>query len=95
MKLIGITQRIEKIEGYHEVREQLDVKWGELLLECGYTPIMLSSTVDIEVLLERVPLHGIILTGGNDLSSLSHKDIDKRRDSFEKRILESEEDIER
>ncbi len=45
MKLIGITQRIEEIKGYNEVREQLDIKWGELLLSSGYMPIVLTSNI--------------------------------------------------
>ena len=89
MKLIGITQRIEAVEGYNEIREQLDVKWGELLIECGYMPIVLTKNIDIEVLLEHITLQGIILTGGNDLSSLSNRCIDKTRDLFEKSIIEA------
>lgn len=87
MKLIGITQRLEIIKEYNEVREQLDVKWGELLLSSGYMPVVLTSNIEIEDLLSNMSLHGIILTGGNDLSSKSGIMIDKRRDLFEKNIL--------
>lgn len=88
MKLIGITQRIECVEGYNEIREQLDMKWGELLIECGYMPITLTKSIDVEIFLDHVPLQGFILTGGNDLFSLSNQYINKTRDLFEKKIIE-------
>ncbi len=88
MKLVGITQRIDVIESYGEIREALDIKWHELLIQSGFTPLILSATVSPELYFEKFSLSGILLTGGNDLASVNDTKENKMRDSFEKGLID-------
>ena len=68
MKLIGITPRVEVIKAYKERRDALDQRWFELLYQCGYLTIVLPTTPKLLAnYLTNIPLHGIILSGGNSL----------------------------
>lgn len=70
MKMIGISQRVTVVEKYNERRDNLDQKWSEFLFDCGYLPLMLpNNQVVVEGLFKENSINGIILTGGNDLSS--------------------------
>ena len=73
MKRIGITQRIDFIKEYGEIRNTLDIKWGELLESIDLLAIPLSININFS-LIDELNLNGIILTGGNDLSSQSKND---------------------
>ncbi len=88
MKLIGITQRIDVIENYGEIREALDIKWIELLLKCGYMPVVLSATVNPQMYFENFAFAGILLTGGNDLASVNNTAENRMRDVFEKKLID-------
>ncbi len=87
MKLIGITQRIDIIESYGEVREALDIKWHDLLLKCGYTPLILSAAVIPTFYFEKFALDGLLLTGGNDLATVKNTAENKMRDDFENQLI--------
>ena len=82
MKRIGITQRIDFIKEYGEIRNTLDIKWGELLESIDLLAIPLSININFS-LIDELNLNGIILTGGNDLSSQSKNDYSILRDKHE------------
>lgn len=82
MKKIGITQRIDYIKEYGEVRNTLDIKWVELLDSIGFLAIPLSVNINYR-LIDELNLNGIILSGGNDLSSQSKNDYSTLRDKHE------------
>ena len=42
MKKIGITQRLDTIEEYGEVRSSLDIKWVELLESINFSILILN-----------------------------------------------------
>jgi len=83
MKKIALTQRILKNDSYFEIRETLDINWGRFCQELGFIPVILPLEYDFTVL----DFDGVILTGGNDLSSVSNNETDKKRDTFEKSLI--------
>jgi N5-(cytidine 5'-diphosphoramidyl)-L-glutamine hydrolase len=88
MKKIAITQRLVLNEDYYELREALDVNWGRLFNALDFLPIVLPMEYSFEKYFDIVGVDGILLTGGNDLNSLNPSKISKRRDAFEKRLIE-------
>lgn len=87
MKIIAVTQRIDYIDSYGETRECLDVKWCELLREMGYIPFLVSSQMNLEEVFRGIAIEGILLTGGNDLSSVNDSRINRLRDDLESKLI--------
>lgn len=87
MKKIAITSRLIENEDYYEIRESLDIQWGKLCKSLNVLPIILPYEVDFENYFKFMPIDGIILTGGNDLSILSSNELSIKRDQYEKRLL--------
>ena len=87
MKKIGITQRLVKEEKYDEIRDALDIRWQKLLLSIDLIPIPMPLNVDLQ-LYKDLEINGIILTGGNDLNSLSPNDLSFLRDKYENQCIE-------
>jgi N5-(cytidine 5'-diphosphoramidyl)-L-glutamine hydrolase len=82
---IGITQRVEKVDSHQEVRDCLDQRWTTLLELLGMTAIPIPNNLQkIEYWLDAIALDGFILTGGNDLSSLS----DSSNTAYERDLTE-------
>lgn len=86
---IGITQRVEFYEDYHETRDCLDQEWTNLLCKANIDFTLVPNSLDdIDGWLEKKNLEGFILTGGNDLSHLPDaKNFSACRDETEKKIL--------
>jgi len=74
-------------DSYYELREALDVKWGELFKELDFLPIVLPFKYDFEEYFRVIDIDGILLTGGNDLNSLNPSDESKQRDDFELKLI--------
>jgi len=87
LKKIGITQRLDCIDKYVEVRSALDIRWSELLNSIDLVPIPLTINIDIASIAD-LKISGIILTGGNDLSSQSGDELSILRDKHEYQCLE-------
>lgn len=86
IRRIGLTPRLIKHSGYHEIREAWDIEWGSFVKVMGYLPILLSvnySDQDISGL----ELDAVIFTGGNDLSSVDDNDLSRSRDEYETMVL--------
>lgn len=86
---IGVTQRVEYITAYEEVRDCLDQRWSELIeaLEMTMIPIP-NSLTNIEEWLDIMKFDAFILTGGNDLAHLPNaKNISIERDNTEMALL--------
>jgi putative glutamine amidotransferase len=84
MKKIALTQRIIKNPSYYEIREVLDINWGKLINDLGFEILILPLQYDFK----KLSFDGLILTGGNDLSTVSGDNIDKLRDDFEYSLLD-------
>jgi len=88
MKKIAVTQRLIAAAGYPETRDALDVRWAALCAELNYLPILLPSGCAPGPYFSSVRIDGIILTGGNDLSSVVPRDgLSRKRDKFEKELV--------
>lgn len=62
--------RQDQNRDYPEVRDGVDVNWYSFLNVCGFCPVLLpntSTSLEIYASLKH-QLHGLLLTGGNDLS---------------------------
>ena len=88
MKKIAITQRLIENETYYEVRETLDINYCKLVRACGFLPIVLPYETDFEEYFKELGVDGVLLTGGNDLDSCSSSNLSKKRDIYEKNLLE-------
>jgi putative glutamine amidotransferase len=87
MRKIAVTQRLILNDNYYELREALDVKWGELFKELDFLPIILPFEYNFEQYFKTIKINGIVLTGGNDLNSLNPSDESKQRDDFEFKLI--------
>ena len=66
MKIIAISQRIDEIKDYGEIRDALDEKWSELFAELDAALVPLPNFPQaIPAILERLKPDGIVLSGGN------------------------------
>lgn len=65
-KIIVLSQRVDVIEEYGEIRDALDQKWSEFVFRLGYSPIALPNFPEsAEECLEALKPEGIFLTGGS------------------------------
>ena len=90
MKRIGLTQRVDIVEGYGERRDCLDQQWATFVEALPAVPLPLPNTFSCpESLLLNLDLDGIIFTGGNTLSEYvpSSGTAAPERDEFEKELL--------
>jgi len=84
---IAVTQRLLSNESYYEPREALDTRWGLLFEKLGFLPIALPIEYDFKNYFNSISIDGILLTGGNDLSSISPNEESIKRDMFEKKVI--------
>ena len=85
---ILVSQRLEKATSYEEVREMLDVRWGDFLQVCGLTSIPISIHTPVEDYAALEP-QGVLLTGGNDLAVIKPDcKLSAARPQVEKNLLE-------
>lgn len=87
---IGITQRVEVVPQTGERRDCLDQRWTPLLEAVGQIPVPLSNTVSsIFKYLDSLNLDGVIISGGNNLSSAPDaKGVALEREAFESAALQ-------
>jgi N5-(cytidine 5'-diphosphoramidyl)-L-glutamine hydrolase len=91
MKRLGITQRVERINGYEEQRDCLDRRWASMVVQLGYLPLPLPNIAagQVPMLLDNLKLDGVLFSGGNSIASLnpSADDSSPERDEFELALL--------
>lgn len=87
MKKIALTQRLVQHGAYMETREVLDINYSKLIFEMGCLPIVLPYEVPSPNYFKAMNISGLLLTGGNDLSSCHNNDLSTKRDAFEKALL--------
>lgn len=90
MTRIGLTQRVVEVPDYGERRDCLDQAWTTLLEGMGFDPVPLPNRIDaVEGYLDRLSLDGVILTSGNDLTTVDNPSVPApERDEFETEVLE-------
>lgn len=90
--LVGITQRVYKVESYDEWRDALDQRLIDWVVQSGFVPVPVPNTlIDItsfnssqfvlENWLNSVKIDAVLLSGGNDIGDV------KKRDLTEKYLL--------
>jgi gamma-glutamyl-gamma-aminobutyrate hydrolase PuuD len=86
MKVLVVTQRVDRFPDRQEQRDALDERLGLWLSSSGFLvyplPNVLVATGMLQAWLERIEPSGIILSGGNDIGDGS------LRDDSEKALLE-------
>ena len=87
MKKIAVTQRLVENLGYYELREMLDIRWAKLLGSIDLLPIILPYEANFLEYFNSIDIEGVLLTGGNDLSSVNDDKVSHLRDNFETRLL--------
>lgn len=69
MKLIAVSQRVD-ISASGERRDALDQRWFSFFSECNLLPILVPNCLELaKSIVKLLQLDGVLLTGGNDLSS--------------------------
>ena len=80
--MILLTQRLVAAEGYPEVRECLDRRWASVFRAIGALPVPTLTLAPVDSYFE-LPIAGVVVTGGNDLSDVSADPLSTDRDRFE------------
>tara|TARA_R110000796_G_scaffold11478_2_gene38250 strand:+ start:156304 stop:156903 length:600 start_codon:yes stop_codon:yes gene_type:complete len=89
--LVGVTQRVEKLEKYDEKRDCLDQRWQRMLAEIGVLSVPIPNDPEtFSQFVSATNLSGFILTGGNDLNAYGGEAIE--RDALENQLLKYSED---
>ena len=92
MKKLGVTQRVEVIHEYGERRDCLDQQWSLFAEALGYLCVPLPNIVPrlVPDLLDALQLDGILLSGGNSLSSHepNASNVAPERDLFEGALID-------
>lgn len=87
MKKIALTQRLIENTSYIETREALDVRYPKLLRSAGFLPVILPYEIDFKEYFSDLEIEGIVLSGGNDLSSINSNPLSQQRDVYEKELI--------
>ena len=89
MRRIGITQRVEQNVHHAERRDCLDQSLTRLLWQIDCLPIPIANCVDdVPLLMDMLDVHGILLSGGNDIATLAGaSNTAPERDSTEAQLL--------
>lgn len=84
MRKLLVTQRLVRVAEHGEDRDALDVRWGAFLREAGLLPVPVPSGVDPAAFAAAAgPVAGLLLTGGNDVGTVSDDPLSARRDRLE------------
>lgn len=91
MKVLAISQRVESIEEYSEIRDSLDQKWTGLITRLNFLTVPLPNLVSPVDFIELIKPSVIILSGGNTISKVDSSDSSSsiNRDKFEQDILQT------
>lgn len=86
---VGVTQRVEYVTAYAEIRDCLDHRWSEFLNILEMTIIPIPNTLsNVEGWLDVMKCDAFLLTGGNDLADLPNaKNVSIERDRTEIALL--------
>jgi|TARA_B100001971_G_C18221024_1_gene557209 putative glutamine amidotransferase len=67
MKIIFISQRLDKVGKYNELRNNIDIRFSLFLKKIGMMPILIpNNCFQLKVLFKKIRPKGIILSPGGD-----------------------------
>jgi len=86
---IGITQRVDKIIEYGEIRDSLDVRMIRWVSQSGFIPIPIpnglvdiskphSEQLELESWLKILKIDALVLSGGNDIGTIAERDLTEK-----------------
>jgi gamma-glutamyl-gamma-aminobutyrate hydrolase PuuD len=86
---IGISQRVDSVPDYHEIRDGLDHQWILFLEQVGLQVVVLPNRlINPAQYYEDLQLEGLILSGGNDPGMLQNPvNLSEERDFTELTLL--------
>lgn len=84
--VVGVTQRVDEILGYDEIRDALDQRLVQWVLAAGFTPVAipnilvnLDASIDNQALLylwlKTMSVDALLFSGGNDVNSFPQRDL--------------------
>ncbi len=85
--VVGITQRIDRVAGRDEVRDALDQRLLQWVVQAGFLPVAVPNTLSrdgqpeesiLEDWLQAVRPGALILSGGNDIGEYPARDATER-----------------
>ena len=89
--LVGITQRVDKVELYDEWRDSLDKRLIEWVVQASFVPVPIpNNLIDIALpntnnnqsemdhWLSSVKLDAVLLSGGNDIGDIERRDLTEK-----------------
>jgi len=84
MKLVAISQRVDKHPERREIRDALDQRLIEWVLEAGYLPLPIPNTLHAQsdtlaIWLQKLNPSALLLSGGNDIGEFSVRDDTERK----------------
>ena len=86
--IVGVTQRIDVVEGRNECRDALDQQLVKWLIDAGFLPVPIpnmlikaNDTSVIDAWLQMQHLNALVFSGGNNIGEFV------QRDSSEKHLL--------
>lgn len=86
MKLLLVSQRVDKIKSRNEIRDSVDQKLLEFIKSSGYSFIQVPNIFfndpsskqegkrDLNLWISNISPDGVVLSGGNDLNSFPQRD---------------------
>jgi putative glutamine amidotransferase len=87
--VIGVTQRVDKVESYDEWRDALDQRLMEWVVQSGFVPIPIPNIlIDLNLSDSRQPIlenwlsavqvDAVLLSGGSDIGDIKERDITEK-----------------
>jgi N5-(cytidine 5'-diphosphoramidyl)-L-glutamine hydrolase len=88
-KIVGVTQRVDKIESYDEYREALDQRLIDWIVQSGFIPVPIPNALvnitspngrqsTLSNWLNTVKIDSILLSGGNDIGDIDSRDLTEK-----------------
>jgi len=87
--LVGVTQRVDKIESYDEYRDALDQRLIKWIVQSGFVPVPIPNTLvnitspngcqpTLDNWLSSVNIGAVLLSGGNNIGDIEQRDLTEK-----------------
>lgn len=87
--IIGVTQRVDKVEPYGEWRDALDQRLIDWVVQSDFVPVPIPNTLismvspkspqlTLEHWLNTLKINAILLSGGNDIGDIKQRDLTEK-----------------
>ena len=87
--VVGVTQRVDKIDIYGEWRDALDQRLVDWVVEAGFILVAIPNALvgvslsndsqpNLDIWLNTINIDALLLSGGNDIGSVPQRDLTER-----------------